>query len=178
MPVSDPHKRNLRLPRELATQVKTEAVALGISENDYLILAAREKVTADKARRTQDGESQKRGRSSDAPRGLGLRLEPVTPAAPRPAPELAPPVVVNVGTPSGAAPATEESGIGWLVAHVRDAPAWERERRLRQAREIIRSACTAPAARKAAEDKLDEALAEKKNEGRWAPSGSIGSLFR
>lgn len=179
MPLPDAHKRNLRLPRELAGRVKKEASAQGISENDYLIIATTVKVDADEARRKQQaGEAPKRRRDRDALRGLGLRLEPRSPPEPAPAAEPAAPVVVNVGTP-GAVTGPDDSLIAGLVAHIVGGPAWERDRRWQVAKDVLRSTCTTPGERKEAEHKLEEALAARTEEWRTrAPLGQIGSLFR
>ena len=179
MPVTDAHKRNLRLPRELAGRLKKEASAQGISENAYLIIAITQKLDADEGRRKQQaGDAPKRRRDRDAPRGLGLRLESLSASEPLPANEPAAPVVVNVGAAGGVS-ASNDGLIAGLVAHIAAGRPWERQRRHDQALEILRSASCAPAARKEAEQRLEEALAGRTTEQR-APArlGSIGSLFR
>lgn len=184
MPIRDANNRNLRLPRELAGQLKDEAAAQGISENTYLIQAARQKVEADRARRKElgGGERPKAGRPREAPRGLGLRLEPLSPPQPQPPPDSAPPpVVVNVGPAAGAAAVPGEGLVAGLARFVASKPPYEQDRRRREAREILAAHGQTAAEQQDLLHQLDQALAEerrKRPQGLGGRTPQIGSLFR
>ena len=185
-----PNSRNLRLPRDLAARLKSEALRLGISENAYIILAAREKLEAEEKRRQEQRLAeamvapQRGSKEKREPRGLGLGAPPPPPPAP-PAEHQGPLVVVQQAggapTPSGSAlPQGNLDILTGLLESIRKAVPWEKQRLARQAQTIIETALPDGPARSEALARVKAASEERRNEPRFGPSGSgsIGRLFR
>ena len=184
-----PNSRNLRLPRDLAARLKSEASRLGISENAYLILAAREKLDAEEKRRQEQRlaeamtamTAQRGGKEKREPRGLGLGAPP--PPSPAPPPEHQGPLVVvqQAGGASALSPSTSHGSpdlLAGLIESIRKAAPWEKQRLARQAQTTIETALPDGPERSAALARIKAAGEERRDQPRFGPPGSIGRLFR
>lgn len=161
----------------MAAQTRRQAERKGISFNAYVLRALEEQLRADK---DQEPVKDRRGRDREAPRGLGLgRARGPAPELPPPALAEGPaPVVVNVGAPGTTTGATGDL-ISALCVYVVGGPMFERERRTRQAKDILRAQPgQTPEERQRLEELFEGALREdKKQAQRPSLPSSIGSLF-
>lgn len=179
----EPNKRNLRLPRDLAERMKTQALALAMSENTYVSMAVRAQVERDEMRAPGPRPEKREGRGDPgggAIQGLGLApLSLVPPAPPAPPPEpTGPLVVVQQGTAPAGVPGQVPDLLSGLLSSITKAPPWERERRMRRALETIAEALPPGADRSSAEARVRAAAATPPERQRFGASPSIGGLFR
>ena len=175
----DCHRQTLRFPPEVAERLRAGAKAAGVrTVNGYALRLLDEGMKADEAARRSRRAEKKANRTEAEPAparglGLGLRIPRAPEPPPPPAYEPPPPVVVNVGN---APSANEASGdrVAWLVAFVAAATStFERERRLRQAEEVLRPSCKTS---QECEDLMRKvkAAVQPQKAGGW----SLESLFR